>query len=335
MTEFAGIFHDGRTTASVPVRVIVGATDIAIDDGSTVPRVVARRDVAVDAPVPGVVRTLRLPDGEAIETHEQAAIAQLWPSPSAVARIALALESRWTTAIASLAATGALAWIVIAFALPLAAEPVAQLVSPRVDKLMGKQVLASLDKTFMRPSQLDDARKQEVQEKFDRYVEREPGDYRLELRRGGSPNALALPGGIILVTDEMIEAVDSDDELYAVIAHEIGHERGRHALRLVLQDSGVAVLMTALAGDAVSVTLLAAAMPTLLVQTSYSRRFETEADDYAFASLKRHGVSPRAFADLMRRMREHHGAKGDDTLARYLSTHPMTEERIQRAEQAR
>ena len=78
-------------------------------------------------------------------------------------------------------------------------------------------------------------------------------------------------------------AVGSDDELLAVLAHEIGHVRGRHAMRLVLQNSGLAVLLTALAGDAVGVTFLAVALPSMLLQSGYSRQFETEADDYAFA----------------------------------------------------
>ena len=96
-----------------------------------------------------------------------------------------------------------------------------------------------------------------------------------------------------------------------MLAHEIGHVRGRHAMRLVLQSSGVAVLLTALAGDAVGVTFLAVALPTMLLQSGYSRQFEAEADDYAFAHMKRHGVSPQAFADVMRRLeKETGGAAG-------------------------
>jgi predicted Zn-dependent protease len=96
------------------------------------------------------------------------------------------------------------------------------------------------------------------------------------------------------------------------------------------------VLMTALAGDAVGTTLLAAALPAVLLRTRYSRQFESEADDYAFAMLKRHGQSPQAFADLMRRLRlQLHAKEESGSLLQYLSTHPATEERIQRAEEQR
>ena len=73
-----------------------------------------------------------------------------------------------------------------------------------------------------------------------------------------------------------------------------------------------------------------------MLRTRYSRQFESEADDYAFAMLKRHGQSPQAFADMMRRLRLRKDAKEEpDALLQYLSTHPATEERIQRAEQQR
>ena len=91
-----------------------------------------------------------------------------------------------------------------------------------------------------------------------------------------------------------------------------------------------------LAGDAVGTTILAAALPAVLLRTRYSRQFEVEADDYAFAMLKRHGQSPQAFADLLRRLSLIEPETGDShSLRRYLSTHPATEERIQHAEEQR
>jgi predicted Zn-dependent protease len=134
----------------------------------------------------------------------------------------------------------------------------------------------------------------------------------------------------------MVKLAANEGELMAVLAHEIGHARGRHALRLVLQDSGVAVLVTALAGDAVSMTFLAAALPTALLQSHYSRQFEAEADDYAFAHLKRHGYSAQLFADMMRRLQQ--ASKSSDQeggVLQYFSTHPLTQERIDRAEAQR
>ena len=71
------------------------------------------------------------------------------------------------------------------------------------------------------------------------------------------------------------------------------------------------MLLTAIAGDAVGVTFLAVALPSMLLQSGYSREFEAEADDYAFALLKRKGVSPQAFADVLRRLRSRRAAWGE------------------------
>ena len=337
MIAFDGILHEGRATTAVPVRVEESGGDITISDGTMTGRV-PRAGVNADAPIPGVTRVLRLPDGACIETADHTAVAALWPERGAVARIAYALESRWWAVGGGIAITAAFAWFVVAVALPLAADPVARRISPNVEAYLGEKALASLDAAVMKPSQLPDDIQEEWNDRFDAYVAGEKGEerYAIVFRHAGMPNAFALPGGTIVVTDEMVDAVGSHDELLAVLAHEIGHVRGRHAMRLVLQDSGVAVLMTALAGDAAGVTFLAVALPTLLLQTRYSREFEAEADDYAIAHMKRHGVSPQAFADAMRRLEEETGGVRDGgPMTRYLSSHPATAERIRRAEEAR
>jgi predicted Zn-dependent protease len=334
---FSGAYHDGRTTAALPVRVESRGEDVAISDGTVTGRI-PRKDIRADAPIPGVTRVLRLPDGGSIESADHAAVDALWPERGVIARAAYAVESHWSAVGVGIAFTAACVWLIVAVALPLAADPVARRISPRVEAYLGEKALASLDASVMKPSQLSEDIQDEWNDRFDAFVAGEKGTarYALAFRHAGTPNAFALPGGTIVVTDEMVDAVGSDDELLAVLAHEIGHVRGRHALRLALQNSGVAVLMTALAGDAVGVTFLAVALPTLLLQTGYSRQFETEADDYAFAHMKRHGVSPQAFADAMRRLeKETGGGKRDDAMVRYLGTHPATAERIRRAEQAR
>ncbi len=50
-------------------------------------------------------------------------------------------------------------------------------------------------------------------------------------------NAFALPGGIVIVTDQLMQLAEHDDEILAVLAHEIGHVKHRHVLRGLPQDS--------------------------------------------------------------------------------------------------
>ncbi len=337
MTAFEGVLFDGVRAAGLPVQVEAQGDDVLIADALDPPRRIARDQISADAPIPGVPRLLRLPGGALIETGAHDAVASVWPPKDIIARAAFAIESRWWAVLTGLALTAGSVWLIVAFALPLAAEPVSRRISPKVEAFMGKQTLAFLDRTILSPSTLTDEETDKRQNAFAEFVNGEDAQsYWLEFRHAGTPNALALPGGIIIVTDEMVRATANDAEFLAVVAHEIGHVRGHHAMRLVLQDSGLAVLMTALAGDAVGTTVLAAALPAVLLRTRYSRQFESEADDYAFAMLKRHGQSPQAFADLLRRLRLSEHETGDShSLRQYLSTHPATEERIQRAEEQR
>ena len=64
-------------------------------------------------------------------------------------------------------------------------------------------------------------------------------------------------------------------------------------------------------------------------------RDRREADQYAFALLKRHGRSPKDFATLMSRLMKAHGMdEGDDAVIGYISTHPPSQERVRAAEAA-
>ena len=55
--------------------------------------------------------------------------------------------------------------------------------------------------------------------------------------------------GTVLVTDELVELAKNDDEIISVLAHEIGHLQRRHALRMALESSAIAVLASAYLGD--------------------------------------------------------------------------------------
>jgi predicted Zn-dependent protease len=336
--RFQGRFRDGSTAAERRVDIERDGEDLVITGEGKVLRVTLAA-VLADPRLPGVPRMLALPDGARIETGDHDAVALLFPPKSRIDAAAFWLESRWAAALATIPVIAGLTWLFVAIVLPLGAGPVAQMISPRIESAIGRQSLAALDRVALNPSTLDPDTQEKIERRFRQFVAGEPGEENYELVfRGGAlgPNALALPGGIIIVTDDMVHLAPNEDELLAVLAHEIGHVQGRHALRMILQDSGVIVLIAALAGDAVSMSVLAAALPTALLQSHYSRQFEKEADEYAFAHLRRHGYSPQLFADMMRRLQQaDRRPAGESGVLRYLSTHPLTEERIERAEAQR
>jgi predicted Zn-dependent protease len=103
-------------------------------------------------------------------------------------------------------------------------------------------------------------------------------------------------------TDQLAGFSLDFSEITAVLAHEVGHVRLRHGLRTLLQGAGLAALISTLAGDAAAITSIAVTLPTVLLQSGYSREFEDEADTFALARLKEIGISPRAFADILDRL---------------------------------
>jgi Zn-dependent protease with chaperone function len=147
---------------------------------------------------------------------------------------------------------------------------------------------------------------------------------------------MALPSGIVVITDGLVDLAKNDEELTAVLAHELGHVRGRHLLRHILQNSVAGLLMATVTGDITSVTSLSAALPTALIDARFSRDFEREADDAAVAYLKKEGIPTRRYIDILVRLQAQLNAKnrgaveGEETFKNYLSTHPGTGERIRR-----
>ena len=142
-------------------------------------------------------------------------------------------------------------------------------------------------------------------------------------------NAFALPDGTLIVTDQLVALAGSDDEVLAVLLHELGHVRSRHGTRMLLQGSVSALFMAWYFGD---VSTLLAMAPTALIQAGYSRDMEREADDFAARMLRRQGLPPALLVDMLDKLAAAHdkGGHSPDSPPAWLSSHPDTAERVAR-----
>jgi Zn-dependent protease with chaperone function len=250
-------------------------------------------------------------------------------------------ESNLMLALTALAATIAVLWLFIQFGLPALAKRAAYAIPPATEVTLGAETLKILDHSLFEPTVLSGERQAELRTLFAGIVadlgatER---TFELEFRRSPhlGANALALPGGRVILTDDLEKLAGHDEEIAAVLAHEIGHILHRHALRQVIQDSTASLLVATLTGDVFSATSLAAALPTMLVDAKFSRDMEREADDVAAAYLRQEGISVERFSAILARLRNPHGESDEagknegDSFTDYLSTHPATDERIER-----
>jgi predicted Zn-dependent protease len=340
VVEFDAVYFDGRSSARRPVHV-QGDEQRLVISGADVSAVVPRAEARWQPPVTGKRHAVRLPSGAQLQTEDGEALARLFPGEARTEGWLRTLESRWTYALASVAVIALFAAWTLVYGVPLAARHIAEYLPPGIEKEVGRQTLAALDQ-FCSKSALSQGRQDQIRERLATLTLglASAARYTLEFRSCGmqiGPNAFALPGATLVVTDDLVTLAQNDGELSSVLAHEVGHVLYKHSMRQGLQAAGVAALVTALAGDAVTITGLAVAIPTVLLETGYSRQFEEEADDFAFRRMKEVGLSPRYFADMMKRLEEHEQrsqgtkVKGEDSLNDYLSTHPPTQKRIERA----
>src|SRR5262245_34869369 len=138
-------------------------------------------------------------------------------------------------------------------------------------------------------------------------------------------NAWCMPGGKIAVYTGLISKLNvTDDELAAVMGHEIAHalrEHGRErASEQMVQQLGVTVLGVAL-GD-VGAQLTQTVLDVTL-SLPHSRTHETEADRIGVELAARSGYDPRAAVTLWQKM----GKLGGDKPPEFLSTHPSDQTR--------
>ncbi|MEK9804564.1 MAG: M48 family metallopeptidase, partial [Curvibacter sp.] len=158
--------------------------------------------------------------------------------------------------------------------------------------------------------------------------------YALHFRRGLGPNAFALPGGTLVMTDELVESAAkaglSDDALLGVLAHEIGHVEHRHGTRLIVEQGVLNVGLGLALGDVSSLVSLAS---TVLTGLAYRRQHETESDCFALALMTRAQRPTAPMAELLLGLSQKDGAPAPQahgsTMADWLSTHPATPQRAE------
>jgi Zn-dependent protease with chaperone function len=353
---FAADYYDGRDSTRHRVEVVVSGASLLVR-GADVLREHAVSEARVQPRVGSLPVRIALPDG-AILLADADAVAAALPLPRA-AGLAHRLESHLGVVLASIAGVVVAGWFGYRDGVPWLAGKLADHIPPALESQIAEEGMKNLDRVVLRPTAMDAGRQARLRAAFAKLeagLDPAARNAHLEFRDGGwiGANAFAIPGGAVVLTDQLAALLD-DEHILAVLAHELGHLHYRHGTRNLLQDSIVGLGSMALFGDATSVSHVAAALPTMLLHTGYSRDFEREADAFAFGLLKRTGRSPRLLGEALASLEKARnrpaaasaeckvpGAPRDEERPRYpdssglgyLSTHPATEERIRAAEAA-
>lgn len=221
--------------------------------------------------------------------------------------------------------------------LPWASDRLAAQVPLSAEQPVGEQAMALIDRQWLRPSRLSEAEQQVWLQRFEGLlvrarasgIENLPTSWQLNFRRATAelgPNAFALPGAQMCVTDELLELLkDEPDAVLTILAHELGHVQHRHGLRMGLRAGVTAVVAALWLGDYSS---LLNGLPVVLATSAYSRDYEREADSFARELARRGGVDPGRIAVFFERIRDKYGPGAETPLAIAFSSHPGDAERI-------
>ena len=191
--------------------------------------------------------------------------------------------------------------------------------------------IAVVDRTLADPSALSAAEKERVRRVFDRLKTVAPaprfGEYALLFRSMPKvgPNAFAMPGGTVVVTDQLVRAFPDLDAIAGVLGHEVAHVTEAHGLKQVYRSLGTYLLVSMIAGDVGPVLDDLLLEGGLLLSLSYSREHEREADRIGMTLAAKAGYDPAALALFFEKLSGGGKSEGPS----WLSTHPASRDRIE------
>lgn len=343
-------YFDGRSARARPVQLWVDGGMLNAQGDGVVARWPVRQVQWPERQRHGE-RQAHLPDDGLLSTPDAAAW-DAWVTASGIGGDSLTVRwmQSWRAALSALTLTIAALLAGYVWGLPAAAQQVALRLPASLHQQIGDAALASFREEWLLPSRLSAMRQSELRAQFAQAVQRTPAlagaaawtlHFHASPERGGmGANAFALPGGHIVVTDELVALLhDRPDVLLGVLGHELGHVQHQHGMRSVVQVAALSAVASLVLGDLSS---LLTAAPVLLGQAAYSRSFEHEADRSASALMRANGWDPAGFAVLFERLRDtqvQQRSQDRDKAERLrlpigLSTHPPDEERVRRMREA-
>lgn len=283
--------------------------------------------IEVDWPLGQQPRKLTLPDGTVFETDDHAGIGEI------VGKSAATELHKWEAfhprLVGFVLAAMLGIWLIYRYGLDILVAGAIWLTPPVLVEQIDKGTLAAMDFQIAEESQLDTSEKARVEDIFANllpHLEDVPKGTNFTLlfrdvpRIG--PNAFALPGGTVVMTDAFVKEFPDEDVLAGVLGHEVGHVVERHGLRQLYRSLTIYVLIALIAGETGPFLEEMLLEGSVLLSLNYSRAHERAADRYGVALTNRAGYDPAGLKVFFDKMA---GKFGEPP--RWLSTHPGSEQR--------
>ena len=340
--RWPGFYYDGRTARQIPVRVelVSGAVRLIADDNSTTvwdfkeltqtqgfykgEPIRLERDRREDSHPDRHKETLVIKD----DTEEFLKAVRILSGVKKL-RAPHGTKKRVYRALGAAALTVVIIVLLYFYGIPLMAERVAERVPPAWEDKLGKSVADEFVKNM---DECKDpaltAALGDIIAKLNAAAPEHPYEFKVYIVKNDMLNAFAAPGGHIIVFSGLIEETERAEELAGVLAHEMQHVLLKHSTKSIFQALSTSVIISLVTGDVGAAAQIIQALGSL----NYSREHEVEADMEGLDLMVAAGIDPKGMVEFFNTMDEVVGDMPESM--RYVSTHPLTKERIERLNNA-
>ncbi len=321
-----GRFFDGQTPRPKPVELELTrrrqAIFLLVRHEGQVLFDVALSTVKIDDHFAGAGRRIELANDQVIHVDNSGELTAALKQVGYNEGVARSIQSSWRWAIGAVVVTACLAVVTYLYGIPVASKWIVAAIPTKVDTFIGEQAWDSVEKELFKPTTLSEERQAELRKAFEQVANSIPDAPKHQVLFRASkfgPNAIALPDGKIVFTDEIARLTTDDRALQGVYAHELGHVKYRHSMRNIVQVTAVTAVLSVWFGD---LSNLVVAVPTAMASLKYSRDIEIEADDFALATMRSAGISTEPLAQMFSRLPK--------DIQGLPSSHPVTADRIKK-----
>lgn len=191
------------------------------------------------------------------------------------------------------------------------------------DEQLGEYVFEKMTGNF----EIDSVESVLVNEFAEKINFESPYTLKIHVVKDETVNAFALPGGHIVIYEGILNQMQHKEELAALLAHEVSHVNHRHSVKAIAKTLSSYLFLSILTSDVNGITTVIVSNADMFNSLTYSRSLEAEADSEGLKILYNNRIDQRGFVYLFETL----GKESQGLNIELLSTHPLTENRIEQA----
>ena len=361
-SEFSGTFYDGKSANKYPVRLRLTAKQLVLvfPDGRQIEwlysglklsRTDSKGPVRLERPTANpdsIPEAIVIEDPRflhAAQCMAPGALGNVWNQPHK-------RSFRYALMILALVVIPPLIFGIWVYAIPAMTNRVADEIPTKWEEKLGKDYFAMLFKDSLKEPD-PEVRKalDAISKRLLTAVPSQPYHFRIHVHPSKMVNAMAFPGGTIVVFQGLINATETPEELAGVLAHEFQHVLKRHSTRNIIRSEAINLFGLIISGNSDSMVNVILQAGNLLDHLRYSRQLETQADAEGMKMMLATHVDPRGMIRVFEKFEEQHnksestkknskeadkaakdsvkGGEAPPKWTEYLSTHPESNNRIE------